>query len=168
MVYAVKEHVSLLFDDCLNNYLVERAKDEDQVEEFIENAGAFSCLMHNDGCEHVHKLEDFQNYLKDETRVVYIGKIFEAQKIKKIRDDQHEAAVNSRVIAPEVMMALFPNAKMCFKCGTGPIDHYKCAALNTHHNEAVGKSRINNSCPNCGWFANTIGEWPKWNGIMKN
>ena len=26
---------------------------------------------------------------------------------------------------------------------------------------------IDNRCPNCGWFAESIGEWPRWNGRLQ-
>jgi hypothetical protein len=39
-----------------------------------------------------------------------------------------------------------------------------CNNLRTHHGEQRGPGRINNACPRCGWFRDSIGEWPRWDG----
>jgi hypothetical protein len=59
-----------------------------------------------------------------------------------------------------------PGAKQCHECGFGPIEHYACESLTAHHGEisGAGKAKINNACPECGWFANNIRDWPAWNG----
>uniref|UniRef100_A0A7S3T6L3 Uncharacterized protein n=1 Tax=Strombidinopsis acuminata TaxID=141414 RepID=A0A7S3T6L3_9SPIT len=60
-------------------------------------------------------------------------------------------------------------AYQCGSCGFGPIDHFACGDLTTHHGEQVGPAadtRIDNACPRCGWFAGTIGEWPTWDGTV--
>ena len=56
------------------------------------------------------------------------------------------------------------NVYQCGGCSFGPIEHGYCSNLATHNGEAVGNARINNGCPRCGWFANDISQWPRWNG----
>jgi len=65
---------------------------------------------------------------------------------------------------------------MCGQCQFGPIDHGWCNNLSTHHgeeksnntsaSETTPRSVVNNSCPKCGWFADDIGAWPKWDGTF--
>ena len=38
--------------------------------------------------------------------------------------------------------------------------------LSSHHGEAHGTGAINNACPQCGWFAKQIKQWPAWNGTF--
>ncbi|KAJ0393777.1 hypothetical protein ATCC90586_003763 [Pythium insidiosum] len=63
-----------------------------------------------------------------------------------------------------------PNARMCGRCGFGPVDHAFCYNLRTHHGETVGRggrvAAINNACPQCGWFADEIAQWPTWDGVL--
>jgi hypothetical protein len=60
-----------------------------------------------------------------------------------------------------------PQARQCGSCGFGPVDIYGCADLVAHHGQAVGlRGRIQNTCPNCGWFASSSSEWPKWDGVV--
>lgn len=57
-------------------------------------------------------------------------------------------------------------AYQCGACRFGPIDHFNCGDLTTHHSEVEENVRVDNSCPQCGWFAETIGEWPTWDGTV--
>ena len=84
---------------------------------------------------------------------------------------EEEAAARARRQAERDRQALvealrrdFPNARQCGGCGFGPIDHMACNNLRTHHGEQRGPGRINNACPRCGWFRDSIGEWPRWDG----
>ena len=63
---------------------------------------------------------------------------------------------------------------MCGQCKTGPITHYGCADLQSHHNEQVQNVRVagragqvNNACPSCGWFSPKIQDWPVWDGVLR-
>jgi len=58
-------------------------------------------------------------------------------------------------------------AYQCPKCQFGPIDHYACGDLEAHNGE-VGQNGdiVNNSCPNCGWFSPSIGDWQMWDGTV--
>jgi len=62
------------------------------------------------------------------------------------------------------LKAALPGARQCGGCGFGPIVHVACSDLQPHHNEGRGQTRINNACPQCGWFRRTIQEWPCWEG----
>lgn len=60
-----------------------------------------------------------------------------------------------------------PQARQCGACGFGPVDIYGCADLQAHHGQAVGPhGRIQNTCPNCGWFAPSSNDWPRWDGVV--
>mmetsp|Transcript_223 Transcript_223/g.575 ORF Transcript_223/g.575 Transcript_223/m.575 type:complete len:770 (-) Transcript_223:592-2901(-) len=59
-----------------------------------------------------------------------------------------------------------PNARQCRQCGFGPIDHMACADLQAHHGQQFGNARINNACPQCGWFSRNVGDWPAWDGRL--
>lgn len=58
---------------------------------------------------------------------------------------------------------------MCGQCQFGPIDHGWCNNLATHHGEEKqnGRSVVNNACPKCGWFAEDISVWPRWDGSFQ-
>jgi len=60
------------------------------------------------------------------------------------------------------------SAYMCKRCGFGPVAHGACNDLRAHHHEArwrgFHRTRISNSCPQCGWFNKDIAQWPKWDG----
>jgi len=57
-------------------------------------------------------------------------------------------------------------AYMCKQCHFGPIEHAFCSDLRAHHNQQMGGgTRINNACPDCGWFSRRIADWPKWDGV---
>ncbi len=73
-----------------------------------------------------------------------------------------------RSILAEQLKRQFPNAYMCPRCKHGPIDHMACAQLSTHHGQKMSgtKARVNNACPNCGWFSKKIENWPRWDGIL--
>ena len=59
-------------------------------------------------------------------------------------------------------------AHMCKRCGFGPVDHHACDDLVAHHHEVHWRgwrrTRIQNGCPHCGWFARDISAWPAWDG----
>mmetsp|Transcript_59220 Transcript_59220/g.133328 ORF Transcript_59220/g.133328 Transcript_59220/m.133328 type:complete len:676 (-) Transcript_59220:156-2183(-) len=57
-------------------------------------------------------------------------------------------------------------AFQCAQCSFGPIDHFACGDLEAHHGEDVGGAVINNACPSCGWFSETLADWPRWNGTV--
>ena len=78
-------------------------------------------------------------------------------KMQKIKQD--------RSILEEQLKRQFPDARQCLQCGHGPVLHFACSNLSTHHGEKHGiRGKINNACVKCGWFARSVDSWPKWNG----
>ena len=66
------------------------------------------------------------------------------------------------------LKALFPHARQCGSCGFGPVEHMACGDLAAHHGELrAGDVRIDNACPACGWFAESIEQWPQWDGLTQ-
>merc|ERR1711865_666733 len=57
-------------------------------------------------------------------------------------------------------------AFQCAQCSFGPIDHVACGDLESHHGEDVGGAKINNACPRCDWFSESLSDWPKWDGTV--
>jgi len=55
-------------------------------------------------------------------------------------------------------------ARQCGKCHFGPVEHFACSDLTSHHNQ----HGIKNCCPQCGWFADRISDWPPWNGKVSS
>jgi hypothetical protein len=58
------------------------------------------------------------------------------------------------------------NAIQCASCGFGPVEHFACSSLSSHHGEAVGRSRVNNACGRCGWFSPDVSQWLPWDGTV--
>ena len=57
------------------------------------------------------------------------------------------------------------SALMCSSCGFGPVEHFACGDLKAHHGEAHSRGgAINNRCPNCGHFADSVKGWKQWDG----
>jgi len=80
------------------------------------------------------------------------------RRVNQRRNDEDPAQL------AEGLRRMLPNARQCGKCGYGPVDHFACDNLRSHHGENRGTARVNNGCPRCGWFANNINAWPKWDG----
>lgn len=83
--------------------------------------------------------------------------------------EQFQRRVRNNELQPEQLRALFGNNEKMYQCGRcsfGPIEHFSCGDLEAHHGEDAGHhSRVNNACPQCGWFAAEISQWPKWDGV---
>jgi hypothetical protein len=73
-------------------------------------------------------------------------------------------AKDARRIVELQLQTLLPYSRQCGRCGMGPVDFDGCEDLGAHHDELCGEARINNSCQKCGWFAESINDWPRWNG----
>ena len=87
----------------------------------------------------------------------------------KTKSNSLEIERKNRQILQEQLQKEFPDALQCRRCGFGPIISTGCWDLETHHNHTFGygrNTRINNSCPRCGWFTREKKEWQKWNGIL--
>jgi hypothetical protein len=51
----------------------------------------------------------------------------------------------------------------CPVCAFGPVDHFGCSNLSSHHGEARrGAVRTSNACPSCGFFGQSTADWSPW------
>jgi len=73
----------------------------------------------------------------------------------------------SKELLERQLRAAIPGARQCGQCSYGPIEHFACSDLTTHHGERRGAAQINNACPECGWFSKLIEDWPDWNGQVR-
>jgi len=83
---------------------------------------------------------------------------------------QFESEQNTRreeAASTEFLRRQYPNAKMCPQCRCGPVINENCFDLQSHHNEASGRSRINNSCRQCGFFTRDWNQWLPWDGVLR-
>lgn len=58
------------------------------------------------------------------------------------------------------------HAFQCAQCSFGPIAHFACHDLAAHHGERVNGAVVNNACPQCGWFSESLADWPEWDGTV--
>ena len=62
-----------------------------------------------------------------------------------------------------ILSQMLPNARMCGCCNYGPVELQRCNDLLAHHGELRRDgSRVSNSCPQCGWLAESFSDWPRW------
>jgi hypothetical protein len=178
-----------LCSDCLGTYV---GAELDKVEgntnlklEFGSRSGSILCPHHYvSGCSHSFEPADLAPSLsKDKLRKLwslnneciaaheFSKSAAEAQKKldgmgiasaaakKKFDHEQLEASLR---------LQFGGSAYQCKECSFGPILRDGCTDLNAHHNQQVGRAKINNGCPECGWFASNIREWPSWNGKIRD
>ena len=90
--------------------------------------------------------EAFEAYTEGKTRLPT------ARKVEEILTTRSELAL------------IVPNARMCGRCHYGPVENLNCSDLLAHHGDHVrsGSARLNNSCPQCGWFTPSFTDWPRW------
>lgn len=77
-----------------------------------------------------------------------------------------EGVVNGDDVAANLRRTFMGRAFMCGSCGFGPVDHFACSDLISHHGEEMSDRRsvVNNACPKCGWFSSNLSDWDKWDG----
>jgi hypothetical protein len=58
------------------------------------------------------------------------------------------------------MRRQYPNAVQCPRCRARPVIPENCYDLQAHHGESsnIGRSRISNACPSCGFFSRERGD----------
>jgi len=56
-------------------------------------------------------------------------------------------------------------AKMCRRCGYGPIINQACNDMAAHNNDDGRRNQ--NHCPRCNWFDAEWGNWPAWDGGVR-
>ncbi|CAJ1963528.1 unnamed protein product [Cylindrotheca closterium] len=78
---------------------------------------------------------------------------------------QDEATITEHDVVANLRRAFMGRAFMCGNCNFGPVDHYACGDLMSHHGENTGSgAKISNDCPKCGWFSECITDWSPWDG----
>ncbi len=73
-----------------------------------------------------------------------------------------------RLLLERQLREQLPNARQCGRCGYGPVEHLACFDLAVHHGQMSGSTRIDNSCPRCGWFNRDVASWPRWDGRLSD
>lgn len=98
---------------------------------------------------------------------VHAASAFREQVVQIARRLKQSVPALSREALARQMREAMPSARQCARCGYGPIDHFACADLALHHGERTSTgAQICNCCPQCGWFARHIGDWPRWGGVL--
>ena len=91
-----------------------------------------------------------------------------AEANKALQDELAAGAVQqgSKLLAQQLARDM-PDARQCAVCHYGPMDHRDCYDLAAHHGQVLpGGFRIDNSCPQCGFFSADKNDWPKWDGQL--
>lgn len=108
---------------------------------------------------------NLQLHLQDAERQNHFPKqwrVISESMSRRLKMQRLEAGRN---LLADQLRAQFPNAFQCSRCSFGPIDFNGCNDLAAHHEQAMlGGALVRNSCPRCGWFAQSIRDWPRWNG----
>ncbi|CAK9065164.1 unnamed protein product [Durusdinium trenchii] len=81
--------------------------------------------------------------------------------------ESRQATRREEAASAEFLRRQYPNAKMCPRCRCGPVINENCFDLQSHHNEASGRSRINNACQQCAFFTRDWNEWLQWDGVLR-
>merc|ERR1719333_235264 len=85
--------------------------------------------------------------------------------VRDVREAPAEA-VSRKDLEAQLRRQYLGRAYQCAQCSFGPIDHFACGDLEAHHGEDVGGAVINNACPRCKWFSESLADWPKWDGTV--
>ncbi|CUG90485.1 Hypothetical protein, putative [Bodo saltans] len=78
-----------------------------------------------------------------------------------------EATVAADILLQKQLQKSMHAARMCPHCKLGPIDFFGCDDLAQHHGEERNGARIDNSCQRCGFFADHIDAWDRWDGVAR-
>jgi hypothetical protein len=70
-------------------------------------------------------------------------------------------AISQHLLAQQLQIELGGRARIYGRCTFGPVGHYACDDLTSHHQQGVGNGvRMNSACSQCGWFSSNIQDWP--------
>lgn len=75
-----------------------------------------------------------------------------------------DKAMEENDVVADLRRAFMGRAFMCGNCQFGPVDHFACSDLMSHHGEYTGGAKISNACPKCGWFSQQLSDWLPWDG----
>jgi len=155
--------------DCLRQYVsheLDVAEESDRrLEARRKRGGQLSCPGHAAGCQGHLADEDLERLLP--------WRLFERYRAAKKADEEYHRWQQSHrnetdpEILREGLLREMPNAKMCGRCQYGPIDHFACSELGSHHGEWNRGAQIRNECPKCHWWAWQSGDWPAWDGTLR-
>ncbi|KAL3942845.1 MAG: hypothetical protein SGBAC_003044 [Bacillariaceae sp.] len=82
-----------------------------------------------------------------------------------LASSQDEGIMTELDVVANLRRAFMGRAFMCGNCKFGPVDHYACGDLLSHHGEVLGGGvAVSNDCPKCGWFSEAIEDWSPWDG----
>jgi len=166
-------------ETCFSGWVESESDIEANPQSILLNGGRITCpCKKSDGCDslaYANKLiamvvqdELYEKYLR--ARDFVVGKEAVAGALSKIKD----APGSMNAVEEEQIRNMYRaadgsySAYMCGACKFGPIDHGWCGCLSSHHgDEKDDGGSINNSCPKCNWFVDTISEWPRWDGQFR-
>lgn len=159
-------HEHSVCTDCLRQYVTMELdvaeRSDRRLEARRKRDGQLPCPGHANGC---------RGHLSDsDLRRVLPPALFKRYETAKRADAEHQRWMERHRnetdpgVLREALLREMPNAKMCRRCRYGPIEHYACDDLTSHHGEWRHGARIKNECPKCGWWARSSSEWPAWDG----
>ena len=163
---------------CFVPYIQEQLRQDDAI--IRDRAAQLQCpsrLPQMGGCQGVFSEDQLAKNLPKSLYDVHMQQLrmqIRAEEAMQANDLMNRMAAKvlpglSQEMVERQMLVAVPGARQCARCGHGPIEHYKCEDLQTHQGEVSGPGRtmVNNACPICGWFAETVRDWPPWNGKLK-
>jgi len=138
----------------------------------------FRCPLwpaHLDGCTGRFSEQNVAQILSPQLHERYMRGMREqirAEEYQKSHQVVHRIASELKAKVPGISQEMLEQqlrqsckgARQCGKCHFGPVEHFACSDLTSHHNQ----HGIKNCCPQCGWFAERISDWPPWNGKVSS
>jgi hypothetical protein len=158
---------------CLDSYVkseLDAAEESDRrLKEVRDDGGNLRCPCRTDGCSGFFSDGDLGLMLPQGTIQRYSNAKRDHEEHRRWQEE-HSHETDPEVLR-EGLLRDMPNAKQCGRCGFGPIEHYACADLASHHNQWVQNwvgsyNQIKNECPRCGWWARSSSDWPAWDGNL--
>ena len=146
-------------------------KDEFVLEDFLDNLQYLESLKSY--AEYQEKLMELTKEISIEVSSEEGGSVESDRKRLKQLDSTVESSterlrkrIELEALAQTLKMQM-PDARQCAQCGFGPMLHRACDDLQAHHGDHVSETAtINNSCPDCGWLADSWSEWLPWSGAL--
>ncbi|CAK9078155.1 unnamed protein product [Durusdinium trenchii] len=173
--------------DMVRNFLERIGASDTMLDDHSSRGGLIPCVRHNPAfqpqCSRHYTDQSLARALPDEIFVGYRAaqddvtenriwhqhnQRFQEEVSRMQRQLEGEQATKREEAAStEFLRRQYPNAKMCPRCRCGPVINENCFDLQSHHNEASGRSRINNSCQQCGFFTRDWNQWLPWDGVLR-
>jgi len=163
---------------CFSGWVESESDIDNNPQNIFLNGGRITCpCKKSDGCDslaYANKLiamvvsdELYEKYLR--ARDYVVGKEAVAGALSKISGGDMSTVEQEQIRNMYRKADGTYSAYMCRQCNFGPVDHGWCDCLVSHQGEEKqGGATIDNACPKCGWFAEDIDEWPRWNGNFQS